>query len=247
MRSRAPSPAAPRHVAIIMDGNGRWAARNRLPRLAGHRAGIESVRDVVRACGEAGVSFLTLYAFSTENWRRPRGEVSGLMELLRHFLRAEVDELNANRVRLRTIGDVDLLPAAVRRELDLAQQATRRNRGLTLVLALNYSGRREIARAAEQLVADARAGRVGRRFDAGRELPRRFYAPDLPDPDLLIRTSGEMRLSNFLLWQLAYTELYVTPVYWPEFRRAHLFQAFAAFAKRERRFGGVVSAARGRR
>ena len=229
----------PRHVAIIMDGNGRWARQHKLPRLAGHRAGIESVRAAVRACGELGVSYLTLYAFSTENWKRPRPEVVGLMQLLEHFLRAEVEELNANRVRLRVIGDVEYLPKPVQAELSNAMRATAKNKGLTLVLALNYSGRRELARAVERIAADLKSGRLKTVRDGSAEIARRLYAPDLPDPDLLIRTSGEQRVSNFMLWQIAYTELFVSPVLWPDFRKPHLLQALHEFTRRERRFGGV--------
>jgi len=232
----------PRHVAIIMDGNGRWAVERNLPRFEGHRAGARSVREVVRRCGELGVEVLTLYAFSVENWARPAAEVGHLMSLLEHFLRTEIDELQANNVRCRAIGDLAGLPAAVRRQLELACRATADNRGLQLVLALNYSGRRELAQAVASMVESAKQRPLPTGAALEREIARHLYAPDLPDPDLLIRTSGELRLSNFMLWQLAYTEIYVTPVYWPDFGRAQLDQALAAYARRERRFGGLAAA-----
>jgi len=241
VQTPVPDRAMPRHVAIIMDGNGRWAVERHLPRFEGHRAGARAVREVVRRCGELGVEVLTLYAFSVENWARPAAEVGHLMSLLEHFLKTEIDELQANRVRCRAIGDLAGLPAAVRRQLDIASRATAGNRGLELVLALNYSGRRELAHAMAALVEQAKQHPLPTGAALEQEIARHLYAPDLPDPDLLIRTSGELRLSNFMLWQLAYTEIYVTPVYWPDFGRAQLDQALAAYARRERRFGGVAS------
>jgi undecaprenyl diphosphate synthase len=232
----------PRHVAIIMDGNGRWAVERNLPRFEGHRAGARSVREVVRRCGELGVQVLTLYAFSVENWARPAAEVNHLMSLLEYFLKTEIDDLNANQVRCRAIGDLAGLPAAVRRQLDHASRVTADNSGLELVLALNYSGRRELAHAVASLVEETKQRPLPTGAALEQEIARHLYAPDLPDPDLLIRTSGELRLSNFMLWQLAYTEIYVTPVYWPDFGRAQLDQALAAYARRERRFGGLVAA-----
>ncbi|MBK6880306.1 MAG: isoprenyl transferase [Elusimicrobia bacterium] len=222
----------PAHVAVIMDGNGRWAQRRGKPRLWGHRAGAESVRAVVRAAGDAGVKVLTLYAFSTENWSRSAGEVNGLMALLVGTLRREIRRLDENNVRLRAIGRLDGLPAAVRAGLKKAVAVLEDNTGLVLTLALNYGGRQEIVDAAQRVTAAGEA-------ITEESLARRLYTAGLPDPDLMIRTSGEYRLSNFLLWQSAYTELYVTPVLWPDFREGEFYEALLDYQKRERRFGGV--------
>ncbi len=222
----------PRHVAVIMDGNGRWARRRGLPRLLGHRAGAESVREIVRASGEFGISVLTLYAFSTENWQRSPAEVRGLMGLLVRTLRREVKELDSHGVRLRPIGRLEGLPGDVRRELDRTVDRLSKNKGLLLQLALNYGGRQEIVDA-------ARAAVQGGEALTEESLSRRLYTAGVPDPDLLIRTSGEFRLSNFLLWQSAYAEIYVTPVFWPDFRRPELTQALLDYQRRERRFGAV--------
>jgi undecaprenyl diphosphate synthase len=227
----------PRHVAIIMDGNGRWAKARGVPRLMGHRAGRESVREVVRACASLGVDVLTLYTFSVENWQRPAREVSALMTILRQTLKAERRELRDNNVRLQVVGRTQDLPAAVRDEIARTQEYLSACDGMLLNLALSYSGRAEIVDAVRRLVADARA----HRFEADKIddelLGSYLYTAGLPDPDLLIRTSGEMRISNFLLWQLAYTELWITDTLWPDFRRRHLFEAVADFQKRDRRFG----------
>ncbi|MFA5975610.1 MAG: isoprenyl transferase [Elusimicrobiota bacterium] len=223
----------PRHIAIIMDGNGRWARQRHLPRIFGHRAGIASVRDIVRACGELGVGFLTLYAFSSENWTRPNTEISALMRLLEEYLEKELPELQKNNVCLRAIGRLEALPQGAQKRLGHVIQATSRNTGLVLMLALNYGGRQEIVDAANRAIRDQ-----VKRLDE-KILSHYLYAPDCPDPDLLIRTSGEMRISNFLLWQLAYAELYMTNTPWPEFRRHHLFQAITDYQQRERRFGGL--------
>ncbi|MCB9680395.1 MAG: isoprenyl transferase [Alphaproteobacteria bacterium] len=227
----------PRHVAIIMDGNGRWARNRGLPRTAGHEAGAESVREVVRACGELGVDVLTLYSFSTENWSRPEDEVNALMGLLERYLRDETSDLLHNNVRLRGIGELDQLPEHVRTLLAAGEMVTRDNTGMELLLALSYGGRAELVRAIRELATEARDGTLD--VDAIDEglVASRLYTAGLPDPDLLIRTSGDLRVSNFLLWQIAYAELYVTPVPWPEFRRPHLLEAFEAYAARERRFG----------
>jgi undecaprenyl diphosphate synthase len=227
----------PRHVAIIMDGNGRWAYQRGLPRIEGHQAAREVVREVVRACGELGLEALTLYAFSVENWARPWGEVLGLMRLLRTCLVEEVPELDRNNVRLRTVGQTDRLPRLCREALHRAIERTSGNTGLILNLALSYTGRSEIVDAARRIAADAAGGRL--RSDAVDEacFARYLYAPDLPDPDLVIRTSGEMRISNFLLWQIAYAELHVTPVLWPDFGRRDLLEAIRNYQGRERRFG----------
>ncbi len=231
------SGSIPEHIAIIMDGNGRWAKQRTLPRVAGHREGVSSVRDIVEACGELGVKCLTLYAFSTENWKRPQQEVSMLMRLLVKALRDETDKLYENNVRLTAIGDLDSLPVGVQRELFDAFERTKHNTGLNLNLALSYSGRWEITEAIKKIASDV----VGRKLsvDDINESTVSGYLSQMPDPDLLIRTSGEFRISNFLLYQLAYTEIYISKVYWPEFRRKHLYEAISDFQKRERRFGLV--------
>ena len=229
----------PRHIAIIMDGNGRWARQRRRPRIFGHRVGIESIRDVVRASAEIGLEALTLYAFSVENWRRPRAEVSMLMKLLAEYLRGERKELMDNGIVLKSIGRSDDLPAEPRRLLRQNIRDTAQNGGMVLNLALSYSGRDELARAVTKLLQECgNGGRSGRRVREA-DIAAMLDEPGLPEPDLLIRTGGEMRVSNFLLWQIAYTELYVTEVCWPDFRRRHLFRAIREFGKRERRFGRV--------
>jgi undecaprenyl diphosphate synthase len=227
----------PRHLAIIMDGNGRWAYQRGLPRIEGHRAAREVVRDTVRACGKLGISVLTLYAFSGENWQRPWGEVLGLMRLLRICLIEEVPELDQNNVRLQTIGQVYRLPRPCQKALFQAIDLTSKNTGLILNLALSYGGRAEIADAARRIATDVERGLL--RSDAVDEacFAQYLYNSDLPDPDLVIRTSGEMRISNFLLWQIAYAEFHVTPVLWPDFRRKHLYEAIRNYQHRERRFG----------
>ena len=235
----APCRKVPRHVAIIMDGNGRWARERGLPRIFGHRAGIESVREIVRACGEVGIEALTLYVFSVENWERPREEVRGLMGMLRELLRKEVRDLDKNHVRLMSIGRRDLLPKVVQEELERAIKALKKNTGLVLNLALSYGGRAEIVEAARWIGEEAKEGRLDPAKLDEKTFAKHLNAPDLPDPDLLIRTAGEMRVSNFLLWQIAYAELYVTDVLWPDFRRPNLLKAIEDFQKRERRFGRV--------
>jgi len=238
-RPFAPAPL-PRHIAIVMDGNGRWAQARGKPRVFGHRAGAESVRRAVKACGEWGIRFLTLYAFSTENWSRPTAEVQALMALLRHYLRGEVRELDRSNVRLRAIGDRERFSAATRRELDRAIQALEKNTGLTLVLALNYGARDEITRAVRALADEAVAGRLRPEAIGEADIAARLDTAGLPDPDLMIRTAGEMRLSNFLLWQASYAEYYSTPACWPEFDREALAEAIRAFQQRTRRYGGVT-------
>jgi undecaprenyl diphosphate synthase len=231
----------PHHVAIIMDGNGRWARKRGLPRVAGHAAARASVRDVVAACAELGIAELTLYTFSVENWSRPRSEVAALMRLLDETLREQVDEMNRDNIRLNAMGRLDRLPKYARTRLDSAIARLSANDGLRLNLAISYGGRAEIIDAVRSIVDDARRGRLSE-ADIDEELLRdRLYTPDLPDPDLLIRTSGELRISNFLLWQIAYSELYVTDVLWPDFRRSHLYEALKDYQKRERRFGGIGS------
>jgi undecaprenyl diphosphate synthase len=229
--------ALPAHVAIIMDGNGRWARKRGLPRVAVHRSGINSVREVVEGCAELGVSVLTLYAFSVENWKRPAMEVRTLMLLLREYLNREIDNLDRNNICFRTIGRTDQLDPPVREELAKAIARTSSNTGMVFIVALNYGGRAEIVDAVNRLLAE------GRDAVDEAELGRHLYTSGLPDPDLLIRTSGEMRLSNFLLWQIAYTEIYVTETLWPDFSRKDLYEAIVAFQKRERRYGGLGEAA----
>ncbi|HKP85879.1 MAG TPA: isoprenyl transferase [Blastocatellia bacterium] len=229
----------PSHIAIIMDGNGRWAARRSLPRVAGHRAGAEAVRATVESSARLGIGHLTLYAFSTENWKRPRLEVEALMGLLREFLRKEIRSLKANNIRFQTIGREEGLESAVRREIDYARRQTGDNTGTVLSVALNYSGRSEIVEACRRLVEECvRAGRDPGEITES-DFERHLFTAGLPDPDLMIRTSGELRVSNFLLWQIAYSEIYVTDMLWPDFRRDNLFEAIIEFQKRERRYGDV--------
>ena len=242
---RIRADAIPRHVAIIMDGNGRWAERRGLDRNQGHRAGIESVRAVVRAAHELGIRFLTLYAFSTENWSRPQGEVDALMRLLEHYLDAEIDELHRNGVRLRAIGRLERLPDAARAKLADAIRRTADNTEMTVVFALSYGGRAEIADAARRLARDAEQGKVDPDSVDEKTFAAYLYEPELPDPDLLIRTGGDTRISNFLLWQVAYTEIHVTEVLWPDFRKTDLVDAIGEFQQRERRFGRTSEQVRG--
>ncbi len=237
MSPTAPPPAVPRHVAIIMDGNGRWAKQRHQPRLFGHRAGADSLRAVLRACRDHGVSFLTVYAFSTENWVRPKQEVAGLMSLLKTFLKKDEHELHQNQVRLRVTGRLADLPLAVRAELTRVMTATRHYTKGHLILALSYGGRAEIVDAARALAADVQAGRCRPDQITEEAFAARLYLPDVPDPDLLIRTSGEIRLSNFLLWELSYAEFYFTETLWPDFGEADFAKALAEYARRQRRFG----------
>ncbi|OPZ29640.1 MAG: Isoprenyl transferase [Lentisphaerae bacterium ADurb.BinA184] len=234
----APSPSLPTHVAVIMDGNGRWAARHAVPRIEGHRAGAEAVRRTVECCAKHRIRHLTLYAFSTENWRRPQPEVRQLMGLLRQFLDERLEDLQRHGIRLNAIGQLDRLPTAVRRRLDAALAATHTNTKGVLTLALSYGSRAEITAAARTLAQDVLAGRLDIEDVAEYDLAHRLYTADLPDPDLLIRTSGECRLSNFLLWQLSYAELYFCDCLWPDFGEAEFEAALAEFARRQRRFGG---------
>ncbi|HMD86132.1 MAG TPA: isoprenyl transferase [Terriglobia bacterium] len=227
----------PQHIAIIMDGNGRWAKRRRLPRIAGHRAGISAVRQAVQACARLGVPYLTLYAFSVENWKRPHTEIKLLMGLLREYLKKEIGELNRQNIRLEVIGRIHELPKPVTQDLQNARDQTRQNTGLRLILALNYGGRTELVDAVRELLAHAKQN--GSITVDESLLSDHLYTRGLPDPDLLIRTSGEFRLSNFLLWQVAYSELWVTETLWPDFTQKDLFQAIIDFQKRERRYGGL--------
>jgi undecaprenyl diphosphate synthase len=231
----------PRHVAIIMDGNGRWASARGLPRVEGHRRGVEALRRTVRAAADIGIEFLTIFSFSSENWARPASEIRDLMGLLRRFIRNDLAELHASGVRVRVIGERDGLDPDISGLLHEAEELTRANRKLTLVVAFNYGGRQEIARATRRLAADMAAGRVSEAEVTAELIGRYLDAPDIPDPDLLIRTSGEQRLSNFLLWQAAYAELVFVPIYWPDFDRTTLENAVTEYRRRERRFGGLVA------
>jgi undecaprenyl diphosphate synthase len=227
----------PQHIAVIMDGNGRWARRRRLPRIAGHRAGIRAVRQVVEACARLGVPYLTLYAFSVENWKRPQSETKLLMALLREYLRKEIAELNRQNIRLWAIGRTEELPRAVQQDLQSALTKTGRNSGMRLTLALNYGGRTELVDAIRKLAEKVRHN--GAMTIDESTIGEHLYTNGLPDPDLLIRTSGELRLSNFLLWQVAYSEIWVTETLWPDFTQKDLFQAIVDYQKRERRYGGL--------
>jgi undecaprenyl diphosphate synthase len=230
----------PAHIAIIMDGNGRWARRRSLPRAAGHKAGIEPVRTTVETCSRLGIQALTLYAFSVENWKRPRTEVDMLWRLLRIYTRRELPEMMRNGIRFTCMGRLDALPAQVRQELDSTIEATAANTGMRLNLALNYGGRAELVDAVNAILEAARTeGRLKDLEIDEEAIAARLYTAGLPDPDLLIRTSGEMRVSNFLLWQIAYAELYVTDTLWPDFRRSDLLHAILDYQKRDRRFGGL--------
>jgi len=231
----------PRHVAIIMDGNGRWASARGLPRGEGHRRGVEALRQTVRSAGELGISVLTIFSFSAENWSRPASEIRDLLGLLRRFIRNDLADLHRSGVRVRVIGERDNLDPDVRGLLDEAEELTRDNRQLTLVVAFNYGARQEIARAAKRIAAAVVAGRMEISAITPESFGGFLDAPDLPDPDLIIRTSGEQRLSNFLLWQAAYSELVFVPTYWPDFDRAALESAILEFCRRERRFGGLVA------
>jgi undecaprenyl diphosphate synthase len=229
----------PDHVAIIMDGNGRWAEQRHLPRIAGHRAGVKTARDVIEACAQMNIPCLTLYAFSVENWRRPQAEVDFLMRLLREYLKRELPTIHENNIRLLVIGRPAQLSDAVRSDLEDAMRLTAGNSGMRLVVALNYGGRAELVDAFNALLEKAR-GSADRAFHADEQtISNQLYTAGLPDPDLLIRTSGEMRVSNFLLWQIAYAEIYVTETLWPDFSRARFFEALIEYQKRERRYGGL--------
>jgi len=230
----------PRHIAVIMDGNGRWAKGKGAARIFGHRNAIQAVKDVTEGCGELGIKYLTLYAFSTENWGRPKEEVEGLMELLVNTLQKEINTLHENQVRLLTIGNISHLPKVCQKNLMEAKEATRNNSGLTLLLALSYSGRSEIVTAVRRIAEEVRLGVIKPEEIDESLFPDYLETAGVPDPELLIRTSGEMRISNFLLWQIAYTELYITETFWPDFRKEDLYEAICAYQKRERRFGKVL-------
>lgn len=229
----------PTHVAVIMDGNGRWAKARQLPRVEGHRQGVESVRSIVRACGELGIKYLTLYAFSVENWNRPKDEVDTLMKYLARFLKTEIGELQKNNVRLEAIGQIYRLPEFVQEQLAKTQAALAKNKGLTLVLALSYGGRTELVEAVREIAEKTRRGAIEPAEITEQVISQHLYTKHWPDPDLLIRTSGEMRVSNFLLWQISYAELVVTSTLWPDFRKAQFFEALEEYTRRHRRFGAI--------
>jgi undecaprenyl diphosphate synthase len=236
----AETAAVPRHVAIIMDGNGRWAKARGLPRTAGHRRGVETVREVVRGAGELGIAYLTLFGFSTENWKRPAAEVDFLMGLLRHYMRSELDTLAKEGARLRVIGDRDGLPRDIATMIGEAEVRTRANARINVTIALNYGGRADIVRAAQRLAERAAAGTLAADTIDETALTRELLTAEIPDPDLLIRTSGEQRISNFLLWQSAYAEMLFVDTLWPDFGKAQLVAAVAEYSRRERRYGAVA-------
>jgi len=229
----------PRHVAIIMDGNGRWAKQRGKPRIEGHRAGSETVREIVRECGELGIEYLTLYAFSIENWNRPRPEIAALMKLLEFYLRQEIPELDKSNVRLAAIGRLHELPASAQKQLQNSITALSKNTGLTLVLALSYGGRAEIVDAVREIGREMKAGRLDVADVDEKVIGQHLYTRGIPDPDLLVRTSGEMRVSNFLLWQISYAEIYVTETLWPDFRKEEFHKALEDYGQRHRRYGRV--------
>ena len=229
----------PQHVAIIMDGNGRWAKQRSLPRVEGHRQGAESARTIIRTSGELGIKYLTLYAFSAENWNRPKDEVDALMKYLIHYLKTETPELNKNNVRLEVIGQIYRLPENVQEYLKKSIQTLSKNSGLTLVMALSYGSRIEIVDAVRRIAEKARDGKLEPAAITEEVISQHLWTRNIPDPDLLIRTSGEMRVSNFLLWQISYAELVITPTLWPDFRKPQFFAALEEYARRHRRFGGV--------
>ncbi|KMT23079.1 isoprenyl transferase [Clostridium cylindrosporum] len=229
----------PKHIAIIMDGNGRWAKKRGLPRSLGHKAGVETIREIVKTSSKIGVKFLTLYAFSTENWKRPKDEVNALMKLLLEYLKKEVEELNKNNVIINFIGDISMLPEICQDELKKAKEKTKDNSGLCLNLALNYGGRDEIVLAVKQIVKDVKNGLLDEENINQSTVSERLFTANMDDPDIIIRPSGEYRLSNFLLWQSAYSEFWFSNIFWPDFTSNHLYHAIIDFQKRDRRFGGI--------
>lgn len=229
----------PSHIAIIMDGNGRWARQKGFARFRGHEQGAESVREITRECAKKYLKQLTLYAFSLENWKRPRREINLLMKLLKDFLIREREEIRENNIRLTAIGKIEGLPDDVRKELAISMEESKNNTGMVLCLALNYGGRAEIVDAAKKIAEDIKTGKMGLEEITEETFKKYLYMYDMPDPDLLIRTGGDMRVSNFLLWEISYAEIWVTPVCWPDFKKIHLEEAIREYAKRERRFGGL--------
>lgn len=229
----------PKHIAVIMDGNGRWAKERHLPRLAGHKAGVESLREIIRFSSDIGVKYLTVYAFSTENWKRPETEVTGLFKLLVLYLEKELNEIHGNNVKLKIIGDYNKLPLNVIGKINIALEKTKNNTGLTFNIALNYGSRDEILNAIKKMYMELKNGNIEESDINENTLSNLLYTHDIPDPDLVIRTSGELRLSNFLLWQSAYSELYFTETYWPDFHKENLIEAIEEFQNRKRRYGGI--------
>lgn len=227
----------PKHIAVIMDGNGRWAKQQGKNRIFGHKNGVNAVREVSEACAELGVKYLTLYAFSSENWNRPKLEVSALMELLVRTIGSETKTLMKNNIRLKTIGSIDTLPSRAQEQLNSVKEETKNNTRLTLTLALSYGGRAEIVDACKQIASQVKKGEISEQDITASTINRHLYDPEIPDPELMIRTSGEYRISNFLLWQSAYTEFYFTEEFWPDFNKESMYQAILAFQSRERRFG----------
>ena len=234
----------PQHIAVIMDGNGRWAQKRHLPRIAGHRSGVQSARNIIETCARLDIPALTLYAFSMENWRRPKAEIDFLMRLLREYLRKELPTIHRNNIRLLVIGRTDQLPSAVRTDVERAMEQTATNSGMKLAVALNYGGRAELVDAFNRILDCMRHNGLADAPVDEEMISQHLYTAGLPDPDLLIRTSGELRVSNFLLWQIAYAEIYVTETLWPDFTRAQLYEALLDFQKRERRYGGLVESRR---
>jgi undecaprenyl diphosphate synthase len=230
----------PKHIAVIMDGNGRWAKNHKLPRVIGHREGTKATKKIVQAAGELGLQYLTLYVFSSENWNRPRLEITALMRLLIEKIHQEIDELDKKNVSLQAMGDLSRLPVKTLQELDYGIQRTSKNIGLQLILALSYGGRQEIVDTCRKIAEKIQCGEIAPDAIDEALFKRNMYKPDVPDPDLLIRTGGDMRVSNYLLWQIAYTELYVTPTLWPDFDKPELMQAISSFTSRQRRFGKVL-------
>ncbi|MDJ1469756.1 isoprenyl transferase [Cytophagaceae bacterium DM2B3-1] len=239
MKEKINTEKLPLHIAVIMDGNGRWAKKQGAMRVFGHRNAVKAVRDTTEACAELGIKYLTLYAFSTENWSRPQAEVNALMELLVSTIRSETETLMKNNVRLLAIGDIQNLPKNCQKELAEAIEITSKNTGLSLVLALSYSGRWEITEAIKQISTKVASGELSVNEITDQVISQHLTTKNIPDPELLIRTSGEMRISNFLLWQIAYTEIFICDTLWPDFRREHLYEAILAYQQRERRFGKI--------
>ena len=239
MKEKIQQDNLPKHIAVIMDGNGRWAKKQGAARIFGHKSAVKSVRDVTEGCAELGIQFLTLYAFSTENWNRPKFEVTALMELLVSTLSSEIKTLMDNNIKLASIGDKASLPEKCQRELEEAIEKTKSNNGMTLILALSYSGRWDITQASKRIALDVAAGVLKADEISQNTIDKYLVTSGIPDPELLIRTSGELRISNFLLWQMAYTEFFITETLWPDFRKEHLYQAIISYQERERRFGKI--------
>lgn len=229
----------PKHIGIIMDGNGRWAQKRGLPRTAGHREGVKRVTEIVEAAFNINIKYLSLYAFSTENWKRPRSEVEALMKLLIQYIRKEIDRINKNNIKVQTMGDISKLPPSVIKEVNRAIELTKNNTKMVLNIGLNYGGRDEIITAVKNILDDVKLGKISKEDIDNKTFSNYLYTKDMPDPDLLIRPSGELRLSNFMLYQVAYTEFWYSDIFWPDFKEQHLYQAIIDYQKRDRRFGGI--------